>query len=1124
MSLDVTTYNDILYIDTEDKFNRKDEEGDPECSICLDKLKLVQVVRKLGCEHIFHKDCVRDLKNCPQCQRKIGERKVKILPVSAASIRPIPSAPPISLMNPAPSAPPISLMNPVSSTSSFPIDQNFVVPPLEERVNSSKGARNSPAPEDHLFAREIKNKYEEINSRSNFLGRVSSGELKERERNYQINILKGTESSVLLSPALQEKFNEYREVLVRLRNEAERNRFLLSLTEEENLEVLHILRCSNLSTLETRNFTKSHLTNVFSKIALFLANGIKEKYENLRLRTQGPRLSLKKEELEERINFQKRLLGEEGRLNLLDSSYKEKFNDYKIALTYLESEREQNQFLSSLPEGEQYEVLNILRCSNLSDYESKNSTESFFNKLSREIPQSLGKEIKKKYEDLNREDPRLRFLSESDKIERKRDSQRRLLDGDRNVYLASTFLQQKFHDYMLVLRYLNNERERNKFLASLEEEEQTEVLTLLRSSNLSTSETRGNTESYFNSISLQIAHSLAKAIRVQYELLSNKENLLLSRKEKELELKKSKERLLGEGEPMQVTSVFLKEKFQDYKMALSRLKSCFEKAMFFSTLKKEELLEVLSLLHCSNLSNQESREQSHSYLSSISGELALSLARYVKEYYEEIAEAKNQSDSLTEKEKEAKLKLYKERLFGEKEFFEAESPFLKDKFEAYKKALSRLKFSTEKEAFFSTLKEEEALEVLNLLHCSSLSNKESREQSQFYLSSILGTLALSLAKYVKNYYEAIAEAKNQADPLTEKEKEARLKLYKERLFGEKGVFKADSPFLKEKFEAYKKALNRLKFDKMKKQFLSTLKKEEALEVLNLLHCSSLSDKESKELTQDYLSNILGTLALALARYVKEHYEEVAEANLKGVELSEGEKETKLKIYKERLLEERENFQADTNLLKEKFEAYRKALNRLNSDHEKEIFLSTLKEDEVLEVLNLLHCSNLSSQESKQEVGSYLLSIVGTLAFSLAEYTRNHYERLNQAEEEEEDPLFEEKQKDKMRAYNEGLLLGTESLVVDSSFLKQKFEDYKVALNRLKSNSEVERIFSTLKEGEALEVLSLFRCSDLSTKETRDLLESCMVNHFKYRSAKYFFTNISNTVYSWGAYIASFFSR
>lgn len=52
-----------------------DELPDNTCSVCLDEFKDEDILVKLNCEHIFHKDCLEpwlnDNRNCPLCRRNI---------------------------------------------------------------------------------------------------------------------------------------------------------------------------------------------------------------------------------------------------------------------------------------------------------------------------------------------------------------------------------------------------------------------------------------------------------------------------------------------------------------------------------------------------------------------------------------------------------------------------------------------------------------------------------------------------------------------------------------------------------------------------------------------------------------------------------------------------------------------------------------------------------------------------------------------------------------------------------------------------------------------------------------------------------------------------------------------
>ena len=53
-----------------------DELPDNVCSICLDEFKEDDILKKLNCEHIFHKDCLEpwlnnNNRNCPLCRTDI---------------------------------------------------------------------------------------------------------------------------------------------------------------------------------------------------------------------------------------------------------------------------------------------------------------------------------------------------------------------------------------------------------------------------------------------------------------------------------------------------------------------------------------------------------------------------------------------------------------------------------------------------------------------------------------------------------------------------------------------------------------------------------------------------------------------------------------------------------------------------------------------------------------------------------------------------------------------------------------------------------------------------------------------------------------------------------------------
>ena len=53
-----------------------DELPDNVCSVCLEEFKEDDILKKLNCEHIFHKDCLEpwlnnNNRNCPLCRTDI---------------------------------------------------------------------------------------------------------------------------------------------------------------------------------------------------------------------------------------------------------------------------------------------------------------------------------------------------------------------------------------------------------------------------------------------------------------------------------------------------------------------------------------------------------------------------------------------------------------------------------------------------------------------------------------------------------------------------------------------------------------------------------------------------------------------------------------------------------------------------------------------------------------------------------------------------------------------------------------------------------------------------------------------------------------------------------------------
>ena len=56
--------------------NSNDELPENNCSICLEEFKNEDILKKLNCTHIFHKDCLgiwinNNNKTCPLCRRVV---------------------------------------------------------------------------------------------------------------------------------------------------------------------------------------------------------------------------------------------------------------------------------------------------------------------------------------------------------------------------------------------------------------------------------------------------------------------------------------------------------------------------------------------------------------------------------------------------------------------------------------------------------------------------------------------------------------------------------------------------------------------------------------------------------------------------------------------------------------------------------------------------------------------------------------------------------------------------------------------------------------------------------------------------------------------------------------------
>jgi hypothetical protein len=63
---------DKLFLETVKETNKQNYES--ECNICMDEYKLKDVVVKLGCNHLFHKDCIynwlcNERVSCPVCRK-----------------------------------------------------------------------------------------------------------------------------------------------------------------------------------------------------------------------------------------------------------------------------------------------------------------------------------------------------------------------------------------------------------------------------------------------------------------------------------------------------------------------------------------------------------------------------------------------------------------------------------------------------------------------------------------------------------------------------------------------------------------------------------------------------------------------------------------------------------------------------------------------------------------------------------------------------------------------------------------------------------------------------------------------------------------------------------------------
>lgn len=297
---DAVGFRDVQYINVQDNFNAENENGDKECSICLEKLKLADTVRELGCKHIFHKDCVKEQDNCPICRKPITSRNITPtnavdLPVRPQDYMPAPSAPPVSISREnhftfgtttRPTMP--SVFSSLADSSTRVEEGSFSRGP--ERVSSrrstfQRAARNStyhrddafseetrgspaqqPSEDDRNFAREIKSKYETL--RKEHDRGLTEAEKKAHEESNRTKVLEGRETIELDTPFLVQKFYEYKEALERLKNSTERCYFLDSLNRKERFEVLAILRCSNLSNEQSKKVTQDYVSNMYIANAL----------------------------------------------------------------------------------------------------------------------------------------------------------------------------------------------------------------------------------------------------------------------------------------------------------------------------------------------------------------------------------------------------------------------------------------------------------------------------------------------------------------------------------------------------------------------------------------------------------------------------------------------------------------------------------------------------------------------------------------------------------------------------------------------------------------------------------------------------------------------------------------
>lgn len=795
-----------------------------------------------------------------------------------------------------------------------------------------------------------------------------------------------------------------------------------------------------------------------------------------------------------RNEFRERLLEDAGAIILSTSRERELFADCKAALlTLASSSTKKAHFFNSMSQDLMLEALNVLRYSNLSDAQSRHLTEDYYNSILDSQAKEFAQVIVKRLRELRAP---FSLNSQLDKVLSQRDHILALLG---NVWkigsLERNFIQNKLLEYTKALTYLKTRSNRLQFLALLKKEEMYELIALMTNSSLSTRETKDLCPLLSQDEKDKLPKQLLELTAKKYTLLSNRPPLSTQNELKYLEI------LADEKVILDAQGNYFKEKFYDYYQVFSRLKSS-EIVSFMSQLPRVESLEILTLLYSSSLSTASSKYLVGNYVKSQKFEYALCLAKQVQDEYESKTIISAQLDPENSKKR---LHFYRKCLLGETPPMQVSTQGLQTKMERYVEALNRLGFLEEQKRFVLNINDLERLELLCLLGNSSLSTSDTKAITQVCLPFLYDNITLDLANSIRDKYDM--KTLLQAQKLSRHERTSMLDENFKRLLGELSILEVNSDSLKEKFNDYTIALNRMKNKSSQEAFLNSLCQEERLEVLLLLTQSTLSTPETQKLLQTYKQNFDQTAARILADRVRDTFQQTQEKT------SDSKIHAQNLNYCRFLLGQKICFSTDFFALKaDKFSAYMEALARFKSIEQKEKFISSLNTHELLELLTLFQAPELATAQSQVIVESYLKNNPQFLEGTFLNSVKEKYRFLpSESNDDPEAKTLNDIQED----YRVKLLTKASGLDIEQNpRLLEKFQDYGIAIKLLSTPDRICSFLSSLDSNEALEVLTLLRCSSLSTDTLRDQTEAFFFSYFKFTSLNFFFKSLWLSIRPW----------